>query len=192
MSPPMHRPSRDEVLDAFAVEDVPGRPTLERYLVLYPEYAGELVDLARALDHEVYDDTGPLSAGDQALINSAWAWHAAATSSSAADPFARLTSAQWRDVAQRLDVPRQVMTAFRERRVLLASIPGIFLARLAAALNASVEQIRSAWEIAQPALARSYKSDGKPAVSEPVTFERVLIEAGVPDDKRARLLAEED
>ncbi|WJR75499.1 hypothetical protein [Bradyrhizobium sp. NP1] len=30
------------------------------------------------------------------------------------------------------------------------------------------------------------------AAGEPVTFERLLIDAGVPDDKRARLLADAD
>ena len=34
---------RESVLDAFAVESEPDRSTLERYLRLYPEYAGELV-----------------------------------------------------------------------------------------------------------------------------------------------------
>jgi hypothetical protein len=44
----------------------------------------------------------------------------------------------------------------------------------------------------QLAGARSYKADGKPTASDQVTFEQVLIDAGVPAEKRAGLLAEAD
>ena len=116
MSPADARPSRESVLDAFAVESELGRSTLERYLRLYPEYAGELVDLSRELSREASKDTAPLSATDQGLIDGAWTRHAAAMPASTVDPFAALTVDDWRAVAQRLDVPRQVVTALRERR----------------------------------------------------------------------------
>jgi hypothetical protein len=64
MSPAGERPSREAVLDAFAVESEPDRSTLERYLRLYPEYAAELVDLSRELSRET-SKTAP-SAADQA------------------------------------------------------------------------------------------------------------------------------
>jgi hypothetical protein len=88
---PAGKPSREAVLDAFAVESEPGRSTLERYLRLYPEYAAELVDLSRELSREAGDDAEPLSAADEALIDAAWSQHAAAMPASAADPFAALT-----------------------------------------------------------------------------------------------------
>jgi hypothetical protein len=179
------------VLDAFAVEGEPGRSTLERYLRLYPEYAGELVDLSRELSREVCSDTAPLSAADQALIGGAWKQHAAAMPAATVDPFASLTVDGWRAVAQRLDVPRQVVTALRERRVSRVSIPRRFFGRLAEAVNSSVAQLELSWGSAQLA-ARSYKADAKPTVGEQVTLERVLIDAGVPAEKRARLLAEAD
>lgn len=191
MSPAAERPSRESVLDAFAVESDLGRSTLERYLRLYPEYAGELVDLSRELSREVCDDTAPLSAADQALIDGAWTQHAAAMPAATADPFAALTVDDWRAVAQRLDVPRQVVTALRERRVLLVSIPRQFFGRLAEAVSSTVAQLELSWGPAQLAT-RSYKADGKPTVGEQVTLEQVLIDAGVPAEKRARLLAEAD
>lgn len=192
MSPAGERPSRESVLDAFAVEKEPSRSTLELYLRLYPEYARELVDLSRELSREVYDDTGPLSAVDQALIDAAWSQHAAAIPTATPDPFAALTVDDWRAVARRLDVPRQVVTTLRERRVSLVSIPRRFLAMLAEAMRSSVAQLESSWGAAQLAVARSYKADGKPVVGEQVTLEQVLIDAGVPAEKRARLLAETD
>jgi hypothetical protein len=62
---------------------------------------------------------------------------------------------------------------------------------LAEAVNSSVAQLELSWGSAQLA-ARSYKADAKPTVGEQVTLERVLIDAGVPAEKRARLLAEAD
>lgn len=192
MSPAGERPSREAVLDAFAVEQEPDRATLERYLRLYPDYAAELIDLSRELSRDLHDDTAPLSAADRALIDAAWSQHATAAPGAAADPFAALTVDDWRAAAQHLDVPRQVVTALRERRVLLASIPQRFLRRLAEAIGSSVAQLESSWSFAQPTVARSYKADAKPAVGDQVTFEQVLIDAGVPFEKRARLLSEVD
>lgn len=192
MNPARERPSRASVLDAFAVESEPGRSTLERYLRLYPEYAGELVDLSRELSREVCDDDAALSAAEQALIDAAWSQHAAAMPAPTADPFAALTVEDWRGVAQRLDVPRQVVTALRERRISLVSIPRRFLGKLAEAVRSSVAQLELSWGPAQLAAARSYKAQGKPIVGEQVTLEQVLIDAGVPAEKRARLLAEAD
>jgi hypothetical protein len=192
VSPAGERPSRESVLDAFAVEKEHGRSTLELYLRLYPEYVRELVDLSRELSREVCDDTGPLSAVDQALIDAAWSQHAAAMPAATSDPFAALTVDDWRAVARRLDVPRQVVTTLRERRVSLVSVPQRFLAMLAEAMRSSVAQLESSWGASQLAVARSYKADGKPVVGEQVTLEQVLIDAGVPAEKRARLLAETD
>jgi hypothetical protein len=190
VNPAGERPSRESVLDAFAVESEPGRLTLERYLRLYPKYAGELIDLSRELSREACEESAPLSAADQELIDAAWSQHAKAAPAAAADPFAALTIDDWRTVAQVLDVPRQVVTALRERRVSLGSIPRRFLAMLADAMRSSVAQLESSWEPAPLLVARSYKADKKPAMGEQVTFEQVLIDAGVPAEKRAKLLAE--
>lgn len=191
MSPADSRPSRESVLDAFAVESEPGRSTLERYLDLYPEYSEELIDLARELRREACDDTAPLSAADQALIDAAWSRHAAAIPAGA-DPFAALTVDDWRAVAQGLDVPRQVVTALRERRISLLSIPRRFLQRFAEATRSSVAQLEASWGSGQLTGVRSYKADGKPTAGEQVTFEQVLIDAGVPAEKRVQLLVEAD
>jgi hypothetical protein len=165
---------------------------LERYLRLYPEYAAELVDLSRELSRETYEEVAPLSTPDQALIDAAWAQHAKASPAMTVDPFVALTVDDWRTVAQVLDVPRQVVTALRERRIPLASIPRRFLANLAEAMRSSVSQLEASWKPTQLAPARSYKADSKPVPGEQVTFEQVLIDAGVPAEKRARLLTEAD
>jgi len=80
----------------------------------------------------------------------------------------------------------------REQRVLLVSIPKRFLQTFADAAGSTIALIEASWGPPEASLARSYKADGKPAIGEQVTLEQVLIEAGVPAEKRARLLAEAD
>ena len=187
---PSGRPLED-VLDEFAVEGEPGCETLGRYLRLYPEYARPLIDLSQELARSVVEDDGPLSAEDQARIDAAWREHVAAAPERVADPFAVMSTTQLRDLAATLGVPRQVITAFRERRVILTSVPGRFLARFAEAVRSTPERLVSSLTSAPlGTTARSYKADNKPEVGDPVTFERVLVDAGVPEGVRAALLAE--
>ena len=193
MNPSPSKPSREEILDAFAVELSPGRETLERYLRDYPRYATELVDLSRELSRSIHEDDGPLTAEAQAAIEVAWERHVAAAPKVVADPFAILSVQDLRDVAKQLDVPRQVITAFREHRVFIDTVPRKFLGRLAAAINSTVDLVREAL-IAQTGstLARSYKADGKPSAETAATFERLLIDAGVSEEKRTTLLADDN
>jgi hypothetical protein len=67
--------SRKDVLYSFAVEPDLGRKTLERYILTYPEYAAELVDLSYELSKKDYESDAPLSDEDKALINKAWQRH---------------------------------------------------------------------------------------------------------------------
>lgn len=185
------QPSKLDVLDAFAVEPDPGRETLERYLRTYPQYASELVDLSRELARQYPPDETPLSTEDQSKIDAAWLRHAAAAPAAIADPFADLSVQELRDVAKLLDVPRQVLTAFRNRRVQLSTVPRRFLARLAEATNSSLDRLVDCLSSPRSSeFARSYKSDRKPMASDAVSFEQVLIDAGVPEEKRARLMSE--
>ena len=64
------------------------------------------------------------------------------------------------------------------------------LGMLAEAVSSSITQLELSWGPAQLAAGRSYKADGKPVIGGQVTFEQVLIDAGVPVEKRARLLEE--
>jgi hypothetical protein len=186
------QPSREDVLYAFAVGSHSGRD-LEQYLRDYPQYAAELIDLSHDLSRDVCEDEMPLSDKDLALIDKAWLQHVAAVPQEGIDPFATLSVAEQREVAQRLDVPRQVIIAFLEHRVEPTSVPPPFLERLAAALNSTVEILKNAFALPpKPDLARSYKADARPDDHAQVTFEQILLEADVPSDKRALLMADEN
>jgi hypothetical protein len=191
MIPTDPQPSREEVLYAFAVEPDSGRNTLEQYLRDYPQYANELIDLSYELSREVCEDETPLSNEDLAMIDRLWLRHIEAVPSETMDPLASLSVAELRDLAKHLDVPRQVITAFRERRVEFASVPTPFLERFASAINSTVEALRNAFALPSE-LTRSYKAAGRPEAQTSVTFEQILIEAGVPLDKRALLMAGEN
>jgi hypothetical protein len=187
VTPSAKNPSLDEVLDAFAVESVPNQETLDHYLLSYPDFAGELIDLFRELQRDIVLNE---ATENDARIDLAWQRHVEA-GPFATDPFAALSLSQIRDLASKLDVPRQVVTAVRDRKLEVSSIPKRFLARLAAELNSSVDLLLGFLSVpGAVASARSYKADNKPSNDHSVTFERVLIDAGVPEDKRARLLEE--
>lgn len=144
MTPAGPQPSREDVLYAFAVESDPGRDTLERYLRDYPQYADELIDLSYELSREVGEDETPLSNEDLALIDQSWQRHTDTAPKAVLDPLSTLSVAEQRDLAQQLDLPRQVITAFREHRVDLDSVPLPFLERLATAMNSTTETLRNA------------------------------------------------
>lgn len=191
MNAPESFPSREDVLGAFAVEADHGRATLERYLRDYPQYAGDLIDLSHELAQHVDVSTAPLSAEDESLITSAWRRHTASGHQPLVDPMARLTVPELRTVAQQLGVPRQILAAFRERKVIIASVPRAFLARLASLLGTPLEELQNTLARAPTLeLARSYKADEKPQTEPPATFEQLLTDACVPQDQRAALLSE--
>lgn len=187
---PSPQPSTDDVLYAFSIEPAHGRETLERYIDLYPMHADRLVDLARELDRDIRQVESPLSKEEAALIAAARRLRPMPGRQLASDPFASLSPADARTIAQRLDVPRQVVTAFRERRVIRSSVPALFLSRMAEAFGVGLTGFAdSVFGPATPTV-RSYKADGKPGEAATTTLEQVLVDAGVTDARRAELLAE--
>lgn len=185
------RPSLEDVLDEFAMEENTGRSTLERYVLAYPEYACDLVDMSRELGRPIEGFSGQLSERDATAIGAAWELYEAAVPRPLADPWSALSVADLRNAARLLDVPRQVLTAFRERRVEPSSVSDRFLRHLSEALGANAEALRN-WMAAPTVggLARSYKANEKPVDTMQVTFERILLDAGVHPERRADLLSD--
>lgn len=183
-------PQLEDVLGAFSVEPVRGGDTLKRYLAEYPQYTEEIVDLSFELSKSVNEDDAPWTASELAEIDAAWQNHGE-KALQAVNPFEGLSVDKLRQVALILDVPRTVLLAFRERQVIIASVPKRFLRMLAAALGKSVELLTAFAQSAAPMpAARSYKSDVKPQMAEQITFEQLLIQAQVSEAKRQELLSE--
>jgi len=185
------QPSLDDVLNAFSVESTPDRATLERYLRRYPQFAEDLVDLFRELHRFIPIDDESATPEEAALIDTAWRAHTAAASA-VRDPLAALTVEQLRALATALEVPRQVIAAIRERRVILASLPKRILRVLAEGASCTVEALAAALAVPlQAAAATSHKADEKPTATGQVPFEQILIDAGVTAETRARLLRDD-
>ena len=186
------RPSCDEVVAAFTMEPDVGVETLGRYLREYPEHAEELLDVSREIGRIQPLPETELSPEESALVENAWRRHRSAMPVGVADPFAALTTPDLRRVANIVGVPRQVISAFREQRVVSTSVTSRFLSDLAAAMGSSLETLRGWMETAAPApTARAYMSEDKPQVRDKVSFERILVDAGVSPEKRAELLADD-
>lgn len=183
-------PSREDILDAFAMEPDHGRVTLERYLTSFPEFAADLVDLSRELARTNLTDEAPLTSEEAAQIDAKWRAHEAAAPKHSGLMTASVE--QLRTAAATLDIPRQVLAALREGKVVLATVPRAFLSRLAEAMSQTLDQLVQ--ELTPPVrtgVLRSFKADQKPQATDAVSFEQILIDAGVDEAKRARLLAGE-
>lgn len=182
---------------AFAVEPEHDRATLERYLRLHPDLAEDLVDLSMEL--RLQRATADISEP----VNEAWVeasladFHATAparVAAQAADPFAALASDELVTLRRSLDVPSGVIQGFRSRVVDMASVPAGFLADLARGLRTGVDEL-SAFLAEPPRLTPglSYKSDAAPSADGgKMTFEALLEQCRVPEDRRKQLLKPRD
>jgi alkylation response protein AidB-like acyl-CoA dehydrogenase len=185
--------SRDDVLDAFSVEPSHDRETLELYLTRYPQFASELVDLSRELSRIIVEDEGLLSEEEERFIEEALESHRAAVLGNVVSPIAGLDTPRLRQIAQELRIPRQVITAFRERKIVLSSVPRKFLGQFASTLGVAIDNLVAGLSVgAVPAGMRSYKADGQPGSDSVATFEQILIEAGVEGEQLEALMAEAD
>jgi hypothetical protein len=193
--PTNFQPSSEDILYAFAVEPIPGRDTLEKYLRDYPQYAAELIDLSYELSREVFENEMPLSAEDIALIENAVKRHADALSSEPIDPLTSITIDQQKELARLLSVRRSVILAFIQRRVDLVSVPKYFLKRFASIVNSTVEIMfgDDTSPSSKRGLSASYKADGRPIEQTPTTtFEKLLIDTNEPPEKRFLLMQDEN
>ena len=183
-------PSCADILNAFAVEPKHDSPTLQRYLKDYPQFAIEIASLSHELSRRT--ETLALSEKDNAAIDAAWKKHAMALSVTPVDVFDSFSVPQLRELANKLGVPRQIIAAFREHKVIVSTIPKLFLVRMAAAINTTVEEVTAALAFSKdPACVRSNKSEERPENVAPVSFEKLLIDANVPPQRRAELMADE-
>ncbi len=182
--------TRDDILGAFSVEPSNDRRTLERYLREYPEHSSALIDLAQQIDLISNSESSELDAEDDALINAAWTKHELAFRPASVDLLSSLSVEKQREIARSLLIPRQVMTALRDGRILFSSIPKTFLRKFAEALSSTLEDLTSALSGPRLAVAKSYKADEKPADTGQISLEQALIDAGVDAETRGQILDE--
>ena len=177
----------ETVLDGFALEELHDKPTLERYLQTYPQFAGELIDLSLDLAQPDQIDDSSLSPSEIARIDAAWLRHASAQPLPT-HSLTHITAEQSRELARALRVPRQVIGLFQDGLIIKSSVPAQFMRRLTQLVSQWQSHLQSAHSMRA---APSFKADGKPGHAQELTFEAALIEAEVPAEERARLMAED-
>lgn len=189
--------SAEEIFLAFAVEQEHDNATLERYLQLYPHLADELIDLSLdlRLQRATEDTTTP---ADEAWVEASLAAFRAASPVRASppliDPFTNVSPQELVNLRRTLDVPSGVIQGFSSRLVDIASVPAWFVDALAHGLRSTVDDLRC-FMAAPPRLTPgvSYKADDAPSVEqERITFEDLLKQCRVPDERRQQLLASRD
>lgn len=143
---------------------------------------------------EAGEDGSELERRATDAIGAALARHESAAASGSPAPtiqdkLAALSVAQQREVALQLGVPRNVVTAFRERRVIPTTVPRTFLSRLASAIAMLADELLAVLSAPPaPQASHQHKSDEKPQAPTQATFEQLLKDGGVSPERRAELL----
>lgn len=187
--------SREEILYSFAVEDIHDVKILKEYQYRFPEFAVELLELYHDLISQELIEESPESTEETLIIDAAWNRYKSATSMIAnnSDPFVNLSPQQEKNIAKLLGIKRQVLIALQEHSIIFDTIPQAFLSRLSASLKIPLSQLVNFLMNPVPLMgANSYKSDDKPALTDPVSFEQTLIYAGHTDMELLELLSEDN
>lgn len=184
--------SLEEILDAFIMEEDTGRATLLRYLRTYPQFASDLLDLSREMTLGADISKVQPSPSDKSLIEAAWTRHVETVSAGVADPLGSLNPTELNQLSVAFDLPRQVFSALRERRVIASSISNHFLQLLAERVGCKVHRlVESLNEPPRLAMGVSRKSEVKPAELQKVTFEQILTDAAIEPGRLAELISGE-
>ena len=188
--------TREDVLLAFSVEPLHDKATLERYLVIYPQYAEDFIDLLGELRNPPVLRSNVVE--DETAVQRAWNAFTAIQprsqeSASVISPFAAFTGPTFVALAERLRIRRSILIALRDRLVNAASIPAPFLSRLARAIQFPAEQLRAYLDLpAVVATGASYKSNEKPEAPPKIDFEQLLDNSGIGADEKKDICTSAD
>ena len=192
MSTEHSRLDEEEVLLAFSVEPKHDRATLEHYLGQYPEHAQALVDCSIELMMDAWRAGDDVQVSSNQVVEQAWQQFQAAMepaqSTAIANPFAQLNPTAFKATAKRLDVSNLFLIRLRERAIDAATIPGRFVQRLAAELDATADAV-SAYLRSPAAMvsSQSFRSNVKPEVAAQISFEQALETSQLTPAQKATL-----
>lgn len=117
-----------------------------------------------------------------------------ANANRAVEVLASLTPGQQAAVCQNLKIRRSVLSALREHRAVVSSIPKRFLRRLAHEMGQSMQTMADALSFPPPArLLSEHKADTKPVVQPSrVAFEQLLRDAAMSEEDVQELMRDGD
>jgi hypothetical protein len=186
MTRPRETRAEEDVLEAFAMEAEHDRATLERYLRDYPEHASAVCELSFELNRTDLEER-ELDDSDELLVGRAWSDRVAA-SVEVVNPLHALKPAEKRRLADTLNIRLQVLSLFREGRIIIETVPNYILAVIAGFVGSGLDEVKQGLRVRGMAAARSYKSDRRPEPEQQVSFERALRDSGASDDEIAELM----
>jgi hypothetical protein len=175
----------EDALESFATEFATNPHVLPDYLVKYPQFSIELVDLSRELSHMAILETDT-SRDDAEYLNASLNKFRNIT----AQPNG-LQSAPYslfKNVAKQLKIPFLIMLSIRERRVEPSTISNQFLELFAKALGATVQDFQSYLSLPTHVTAKASKADQKPIMASKVSFEEILNDAQISPQDLVKLL----
>lgn len=168
---------QDNILDDFAMESSLGPETLRSYVKKYPTLALELTDLYHEL---LMVDLSAAADGMQLNTKSV----VESSPQSAASVASTLSGVNLRKLAQKLELPRDYIAGFRDRKIRLGSIPGALLINLARSASVNVHQlIKHLQDIAGPTPQMAHKADGKPQGSGTVEYDDFVKGLGLNESE---------
>lgn len=188
------RHSLEDVLTDFATRDGPPEAHLDAFILRFPEFENELMELAEELSLDAAGDLSECAPVDErraaasrrnlAEIEDGIAGRSA-TPGVVADPFAGCTL---KAAAAAFDCSVLFLARLRDRVVRSEELSVGFVAALARALTASVEDVAAYLALPSriPAGA-SFKSDGKPEATGKQGFLEALDTSGLSEEQKRRL-----
>lgn len=186
----------EDILMRFAMEPARDRATLERYLQDYPAHTDDLVSLS--MDLRLQEAKAHATAAiDETTVEAAWQRYrsgfAHTTTDIIKDPFAAVDQSKLVALRKKLGVPSAVIHGLRSCMVDPVTIPETFLRELADQLGESLQKL-GAYLSGPPQRhgQLAYKAEDAPKLSDAkISFEQLLLDSRVSDEKRERLLSGE-
>lgn len=165
--------TKGDVLRSFSIEDDQSKATLDAYLVQYPQFAMDLVELSLELE-----SLGPPSSDsdDQA------------SPIDTSQVKAALSGENAKGIAKKLGFPRAVVAAFRDRTFAPETLPQSLVRRTASAASIGKAQLLA--YLCLPTsipTGLSMKATGKPGEMEKTSFTDFVASLDLDEAQKARL-----
>ncbi len=179
---------RKNILSDFAMEADLTLNVLRAYIQRYPDLALELTDLFHELTMvDLANAAGSTLGGEE--------FEGAKIGERVAKVGAALSGPGLRDLARRLELPRDFVAGFRDARIRLGSVPSSVLLNLARAIDVKIQYF-IAYLQRQSATtgAVAFKADAKPQGPSVLEYDEFIKSLDLDDNEAAALerLAEPD
>lgn len=190
------RTADEAVLMAFSVEPEHDVATLQRYLAKYPHLTSDLLDLSMELQLSNLDDAE--SDGDLATqdLDRSWAIFNEMLTEGArelsAEEARSIESSFMSPAMREIGLPISALQAIKSGGVLSEGFPARWLTKIASVGDVAADRLRRYLDRpSRLSPSVSYKSDGKPAAGEKVSFRELIASADLTDREKAEILREE-